>query len=103
MSRQIGMPPAEPLYLHGQLPKINLLLTDVFGSLFQNQWMRIDLGEYYNVGYIGLQGHPGTVAYVKQFYLKYSPDGLRWSVYGYNPPSQSYKVNGKSYVIMGSQ
>ena len=54
--------------------------------------MRIDLGEYYTVGFIGMQGHPGTTAFVKQFYLKYSPDGLRWSVYGYNPPSQSYKV-----------
>eukprot|EP00794_Sanderia_malayensis_P003261 gene3261-3742_t len=57
----------------------------------KNQWFRIDLGEFYNVGFIGLQGHPSANSYVTSFYLKFSPDGNRWVTYGYTPP-QMYQV-----------
>jgi len=55
------------------------------------------MGEFYSVTFVGIQGHPSTNSYVKSFYLKYSPDGWRWSTYGYNPPKTSYALlNGNT-------
>ena len=50
------------------------------------------MGEFYSITFVGIQGHPNTNSYVKSFYLKYSPDGWRWSIYGYNPPKTPYTV-----------
>ena len=75
------------MFFHVSLSYTFFILFD-----FQNQWLRIDMGEFYSVRFIALQGHPNTNSYVKTFYLKYSPDGWRWSIYGYNPPTSPYKV-----------
>ena len=65
----------------------------------QNQWFRIDMGEMYSVKFVGLQGHPSQRSYVKSFYVKYSPDGFRWSTFGYNPPVADYQVKFDGFVV----